>query len=235
IDALARRVEHVERRATSGGREYVSGTLCGTSVVVVRSGIGKTAAACTTTHLILECRVERVLFTGLAGSIDPRVEVGDIVVADRLAHHDMDASPLFPRYEVPLSGRTWFDTDPEFRGGVAEAASAFLTHDRDDVCRDMSDEIPGGRVHVGGIVSGDQFIDDAERASSIRQGLPGALCVEMEGAAAAQVCAEHGIPCAVVRTISDRADHEASDTFMRSLDTMAGLYTLGVVRRWLTH
>ncbi|MBX3622188.1 MAG: 5'-methylthioadenosine/S-adenosylhomocysteine nucleosidase, partial [Rhizobacter sp.] len=104
------------------GREFWVGHLEGHEVVVVLSGIGKVAAATTATLLLAEFAVERIVFTGTAGGLAPGVQVGDVVVADALLQHDMDASPLFPRYEVPLYGRARFATDATMSQALAEAA-----------------------------------------------------------------------------------------------------------------
>jgi adenosylhomocysteine nucleosidase len=92
-----------------GGREFWTGTLAGAPVVLVLSRIGKVAAATTVSTLLCSFDdVSRVVFTGAAGGLAQGVQVGDVVVADALLQHDMDASPLFPRYEVPLYGRSRF-------------------------------------------------------------------------------------------------------------------------------
>ncbi|OIQ86063.1 acyl-CoA dehydrogenase [mine drainage metagenome] len=97
-----------------GQRSYHRGRLFGHDVVMVLSGIGKVAAATSATSLIAEFGCEVVLFTGTAGGLGDGVAIGDIVVAGELLQHDLDASPLFPRFEVPLSGRSRFATDAGF-------------------------------------------------------------------------------------------------------------------------
>ena len=113
LDALVSRGPTVR----SGGREYHQGILHGTEAVVALSRIGKVAAAATMTELILRFNARAVIFTGVAGALDPSLRVGDIVVARRLVQHDMDASPIFPALEVPLLGRSHFDTCRSFREG----------------------------------------------------------------------------------------------------------------------
>jgi adenosylhomocysteine nucleosidase len=87
---------------TVAGRQFWVGHFEGHDVVAVLSGIGKVAAALTATLLIDKFQVRSMLFTGVAGGLSPAVKVGDVVVASDLLQHDMDASPLFPKYEVPL-------------------------------------------------------------------------------------------------------------------------------------
>jgi adenosylhomocysteine nucleosidase len=106
-------VEAMERpyKLTHGMRDYFLGQLWEIDAVCVLSRIGKVAAALTTATLVEKFGVTHILFTGVAGAGDASIRVGDIVVAESLVQHDMDASPLFPRYEVPLTGLTHFLSD----------------------------------------------------------------------------------------------------------------------------
>lgn len=205
------------------GREFWVGHLEGQPVVVVLSRIGKVAAATTATLLLAEFGVERIVFTGTAGGLAPGVNVGDVVVADALLQHDMDASPLFPRHEVPLYGRDRFEADAALSSSLAAAARASL------------DElgVPAARVHRGLLVSGDRFVSTLAENDALCARLPQALAVEMEGAALAQVCHDFGVPFAVLRTVSDRADDAAHVDFNRFVEDVASRYTLAIVRRWL--
>lgn len=205
------------------GREFWVGHLDGQEVVVVLSRIGKVAAATTATVLLCEFGVSRIVFTGTAGGLAPGVNVGDVVVADALLQHDLDVSPLFPRYEVPLYGRDRFATDAGMSQALADAAQAMLA------------EAGAGqaRVHRGLIVSGDRFVSQRAENDALCARLPEALAVEMEGAALAQVCHDFGVPYAVVRTVSDRADDAAHVDFNRFVAEVASRYTLGLVRHYL--
>ena len=226
------------RTVTRGNRAYHRGTLWGHDAVVVFSHWGKVASAMTATTLVGEMGAERLVFTGVAGGIDPALRVGDVVVATRLVQHDLDARPLFARHEIPLLGRTYLDADPTLTAAVRDAARAFLADlalDPDTptaaAVRALGVEAP--RVADGLVASGDRFFaSDAARAE-LRRDLPDALCVEMEGAAVAQVCAEHGVPFAVVRTISDAAGDHAAHDFSTFLTTVASAYSLGILERLL--
>ncbi|MEP7301275.1 MAG: 5'-methylthioadenosine/adenosylhomocysteine nucleosidase [Caldimonas sp.] len=252
-----------DRPVVRAGREFRIGHLDGHEIVAVLSGVGKVATATTATLLAGEFGVACALFTGTAGGLHPRARVGDVVVADTLLQHDMDASPLFPRYQVPLYGKDRFAADPRLSAGLAEAARAVLGE------AVSAQESPPGRptgeyasaqhegtpesaigdgldaallgafgivapqVHRGLVVSGDRFVASAAGNAELQARLPEALAVEMEGAALAQVCFDFAVPFAVVRTISDRADDAAHVDFLRFVDAVASRYTLAIVRRFL--
>ena len=205
------------RTVRLGGRDFHQGEMHGLPVVLALSGIGKVAAAATAVLLTQVFNARQLVFTGAAGGLGPGVNVGDIVVARQLLHHDMDASPLFPRFEVPLTGRARFDADAELADALAAAAQRHS----------------GVRVHRGLIVSGDCFIGSATQSAALRALLPDALAVEMEGAAVAQVCADFARPFAVVRTISDRADDTAHVDFARFIEEVASATTRAIIEGWL--
>ena len=225
------------------GRKFWIGHLDGHEVVAVLSGVGKVAAATTATLLAGELGVERAIFTGTAGGLHARARVGDVVVAEALLQHDMDASPLFPRHEVPFYGTDRFATDAAMSAALAEAARAVLDaalqrSDGDageglDAARLAAFGIDAPQVHAGLVLSGDRFVATAGESEALRRRLPEALAVEMEGAALAQVCFDFGLPFAVVRTVSDRADDSAHVDFMRFVDSVASRYTVEIVRRFL--
>jgi adenosylhomocysteine nucleosidase len=215
------------------GREFWVGHLEGTEVVVVLSRIGKVAAATTASVLIGEFGVQRILFTGTAGGLAEGVRVGDVVVADTLLQHDLDASPLFPRHEVPLYGTDRFASDAAMSDALALAAAQTLQALPAPVQAEFAMVSP--TVHRGLVVSGDRFVSTRAENDVLRARLPQALAVEMEGAALAQVCHDFGVPFAVVRTVSDRADDSAHVDFGRFVAEVASRYTLEMVRRYLSH
>ncbi|MDQ2736334.1 MAG: 5'-methylthioadenosine/adenosylhomocysteine nucleosidase [Pseudomonadota bacterium] len=223
-----------------GGRAFYVGTLDGHEMVAVLSRVGKVAAATTATLLATEFGITRAIFTGTAGGLHEQAKVGDVVVASAVLQHDMDASPLFPRYEVPLYGVDRFHADPELSAALAAAARSVLGGMRearlDDGALDAemlhAFGIVAPAVHTGLVVSGDRFFANAVDCASLRERLPDALAVEMEGAALGQVCHDLGIAFAVVRTISDRADDSAHVDFARFVESIASRYTLAIVRRF---
>jgi adenosylhomocysteine nucleosidase len=219
------------------GRDFHRGEIHGQPVVLALSGIGKVAAATTAVLLMHEFEVCQLVFTGVAGGLGPGVQVGDVVVARQLLQHDMDASPLFPRFEVPLTGRSRFAADAGLADALAAAARRCLDRADDLVgARHLGDfGIGRARVHQGLVVSGDRFVASAAHSGELRALLPDALAVEMEGAAVAQVCADFGRAFAVLRTVSDRADDNARADFNRFIDEVASVYTRAVIEDWLRH
>ncbi|WP_322015856.1 5'-methylthioadenosine/adenosylhomocysteine nucleosidase [Paraburkholderia sp. J12] len=217
---------------TLGQRDYHVGTVHGVPCVVTLARIGKVAAAATASALIHAFDVKALVFTGVAGGVGPAVRVGDIVVGETLLQHDMNAEPLFPRFEIPLLDRARFDADPALSVALADACERFVAEEGAALAgRFQTGHLPG--VHRGLVISGDQFVASAQAVGALRAALPDALAVEMEGAAIAQVCHEYGLPCAVVRTISDTADEHASTSFTTFLTDIAGTYSSGVLKRFL--
>ncbi len=205
------------------GRPFHVGTLHGQPVVVVISRIGKVAAATTATLLIERFAARAIVFVGLAGAIAPSVAVGDVVIAARATQHDLDVRPLFPRFEVPGHGVDAFEPPRAWLRHAEAAVARALTR----VAAELG--VPVARAHVGLLASGDQFMASAAAVAALRDALPDALAVEMEGAALGQVAVEAGIPWLALRTISDTADHGAGDDFPRFLATTVGPYARALV------
>lgn len=224
-----------EQKIVVAGREFWLGHWHGHEVVAVLSRIGKVAAATTTTVLIERFGVSQLVFTGVAGGLAPQVRVGDVVVADGFVQHDMDASPLFPRHEVPLTGVTRFAAHAGLRDALLAAAPLAL--------QDLVHTLPRAqwldldfhqaRVHQGLVVSGDRFVSRSAESAELQQRLPDALAVEMECAAMAQVCHDYGVPMAAVRTISDRADDAAHVDFPNFIRNIASRYSVAVLDQLL--
>lgn len=224
-----------EQRVRITGRDFWVGHLHGQPVVAVLSRIGKVAAAVTATMLLERFAVGAIVFTGVAGGLAPGVNVGDVVVATQLLQHDLDASPIFPKYEVPLLGLSRFTADAAISDALAGVAEVTLRDPLALVGQEAVDEfgLQSPKVHRGLLVSGDRFVSTAAESEALRLSLPDALAVEMEGAAVAQVCHDYGVPFAAMRTISDRADDEAHGDFARFVAEVASRYSLALVNAWL--
>lgn len=216
------------RKSSHAGRDFWEGRLYGQPVVLALSRIGKVAAATTSTALIEHFNVGRIVFTGVAGGLGDGVQVGDVVVATEFVQHDLDASPIFPRYEVPLYGRARFPCDKELTELLLKASRAGLE----------SLALPAKTLlHHGLMASGDRFVSGMQESRNLRtalkQGGHEVLAVEMEGAAVAQVCFDYSLPFAAVRTISDRADDKAHVDFPVFVKDVASLYAQAIVRHLL--
>jgi len=164
------------------------------------------------------------------------VGVGDVVVAQNFVQHDMDASPLFARYEIPEHGSAILTCDVQLTALLLRAVQAGLA----GVGRHFHQGqwLPAATVHTGLVASGDQFVSEAAAARQMLSDLQAAgfspLAVEMEGAAVAQVCHDYGVPFAAVRTISDRADDSAHADFSAFVTQVAGPYARAVIGQLMT-
>ncbi len=233
IDEVIQLLE--DRRETSHGmRTYHHGTINGHPVVVVFSRWGKVAAAATVATLIHEFGIRQLVFTGVAGAMGPGVSVGDVVVAGKLIQHDMDARPLMPRFEIPLLGVSWFNTDAALTERALLAARTVmmpeLLHQWLTEAQLQQFGITAPRMHTGPVASGDRFFSGSREREALLQELPDLLCVEMEGAAAAQVCFENQVPFTVIRLISDSADESSHLDFPAFVQSVAGPFAARLVQ-----
>lgn len=230
------------RQVVHAGRTFWQGQLHRQPVVLALSRIGKVSASITATALIERFGAARIVFTGVAGGLAAGVKVGDVVVADEFIQHDLDVSPLFPRYEVPAYGRSRFACDPLLSAALANAAHATLAKAGAAPlvapgAGGPAVIFPGAQMHRGLIASGDRFVSGVAESLELQSALRGAghdaLAVEMEGAAVAQVCADYGVAFAAMRTISDRADDQAHHDFSRFVNDVASRYALLIVGEFL--
>lgn len=232
---LVEKMDPPVTRFEKGERQYLQGCLWGIDTVVAISGMGKVAASITATQLIASYSPDHIIFTGVAGGIQKNLRVGDVVVADGLIQHDMDSSPLFPRYEIPFLGIQEIIPDQQLSQKLKEAATKFL---REKLFENFSQKtlndfgIDSPQVIEGLIASGDQFLSSQEERMSLARRLPKVCCVEMEGAAIAQVCHEYHIPFAILRTISDTANEEAMIDFEQFVSRVAGYYSLNILQEF---
>ena len=224
-----------EQRVRVAGRDFWVGHLHGQPVVAVLSRIGKVAAAVTATVLLERFGARAIVFTGVAGGLAPGVNVGDVVVATELLQHDMDASPIFPKHEVPLMGLSRFAADAAISDALSDVVTGVLRDPVALIGQAGVDEfgLSSPKVHRGLLVSGDRFVSTTAESAALQRELPDALAVEMEGAAVAQVCHDYGVPFAAMRTISDRADDAAHGDFARFVAVVASRYSLALVDAWL--
>ena len=215
---------HDVTKINKGKRTYYSGVLYGKKVVLVFSRWGKVAAAATTTQLINDYEIDEVIFTGVAGAIHSDLNIGDIVIGRNLYQHDMNASPLFKKFEIPIIKKIFIESNINSR--LIASTSFFLDHYSEYIDNYLANsfEISTPKVVHGDIASGDQFISTKEKVERLNKEIPTAICVEMEGAAVAQVCYEYDVPFSIIRIISDKADDNSSIDFLLFANKVASQY-----------
>ena len=189
VDQLCAKLENVTTEPY-GGVDYHKGTLAGKQVVVCCAGMGKANAAATTQVLITKFGAERIIFSGIAGNMTRKIGIGDVVIGKTVLYHDAQLSMICqnPPFLKEYSG------DPVMIA-AAEAACAEA----------------GVKALVGKIATGDLFVcDDDAKAAIVAKCAPD--CVEMEGAAVSHIATKNGVPCVILRAMSDNVDeagHEA--------------------------
>jgi adenosylhomocysteine nucleosidase len=180
------------------GMEFCEGTIDGVNVVVVRCGIGKVNAALCVQILCDDFGVSHVINTGVAGSLNNDLNIGDILISKDAVHHDVDVTIFSYKIgEVPQLGVREFPAD----GGLIEAAEKAIKENQPDL-----------NYRVGRVASGDQFISSSEVKDRIIKNFE-ADCAEMEGASIAHGAYLNGIPFVIIRAISDKADGSAEQDY----------------------
>lgn len=201
IGAMAIEIETLKSKMTDltesshVGMTFYEGTLCGTNVVVVECGIGKVNAALCVQVLCDYFHVSAVVNTGIAGSLCPELDIGDLVISTDAMYHDFTCQDLHPDYlvgQIPGFPVRCFPADPTLQKLALQAVK----------------NAQAGNVRQGRIASGDQFVGSRERKEKIIADTQ-ALCTEMEGAAIAHAAWRNGVPFVVIRAISDKADNSA--------------------------
>lgn len=215
-----------------GGRTFVQGKINGIDCVAGFSKWGKVAATITATLLIEHFKIDELVFIGTAGALADKLNVGDIVVARRLVQHDLDARPIIPRFQIPLTNKVYVESDKRLSALAVKSVKPLIQKE--------FKEIVGAKVWEefsfvkpvlweGDIASGDQFINSDEKRAELIALLPDVLCVEMEGAAVAQVCHEFDMPFTVIRIISDKANHDARIDFGHFIEAVANIYSKEII------
>lgn len=184
-----------EEAVIYAGTSFVEGRFHGKQIVVCKSGVGKVNAAMTAQLLIDRFEVSAIWFTGVAGAVDPSLDIGDIVISSSCQQHDMDCTPLgYPKGVTPYQEISDFPAHEHFIALAQQACERICT-DNDFL--------------TGRVLSGDQFIADSKLIKQFYEELGGA-CVEMEGAAVGQVCYRNQVPYVMLRAMSDKADGTAN-------------------------
>lgn len=194
IEPLIENFENVEKVEYAKNRFYTA-KYKDLELVIAYSKIGKVFASLTASTMIEKFKCEKLLFSGVAGGINPELEIGDLIVADKLSQHDLDITVFgHPHGYVP-------------EGAVFVEASSELINIAKDVAKQKNI-----KLKTGTIATGDQFIASVERKNWIKETF-NADALEMEGASVAVVCDALNIPFFILRSISDTADMDASFDF----------------------
>ncbi|REE82069.1 adenosylhomocysteine nucleosidase [Lutibacter oceani] len=231
IQALLNELKNVTT-TEKGMRTYYSGKLFNKKVVLVFSRWGKVASAATTTQLINDFNVEEIIFTGVAGAINKDLNIGDVVIGKNLFQHDLNASPFYKKFEIPILKKEFLETKNSQK--IINSTNLFI----DSYNKYIKDSeaavfnITAPKIVFGDIASGDQFISSIKKIKKLNKALPTAICVEMEGAAVAQICYEYNIPFSIIRIISDKANDNATIDFSRFANTIASNYALGILKNY---
>lgn len=218
IESLKSEME-ISRIEKKAGMEFFEGSLNHTAVVVVRSGIGKVNAALCTQILADLFHVTHIINTGVAGSLNAALDIGDILISTDALYHDMDVTIFgYQPGEVPQLGTREFHADERL---CTLAKSA---------CEKVNPDI---HVALGRVVSGDQFISSKEVKNRLIEVFSGD-CAEMEGAAIAHGAFLNGIPFVIIRAISDKADDSAEMDYP-SFEAAAAKHSAALIKELLTH
>ena len=183
---------------------FYKGQLEGKDIVLTQSGIGKVNVAISTTLLIEQFKPDLIINTGSAGALDKALNVGDVVVSNRVMYHDADARAFgYELGQIPQMPAS-FDSD-----------SNLLQKATEDIKEQQL------TAKIGLIVSGDSFIGTFEQRATIKENFNDALAAEMEATAIAQTCYQFNLPFIITRAISDLADGDAGITFDAFLEKAA--------------
>lgn len=188
----------VQDTVAKAGMEFCCGSIGTTEVVVVKSGVGKVNAGCCVQILADVFHVTHIINTGVAGSLNNDINIGDIVVSTSAMYHDVDATVFgYQKGEIPQMGIVSFPADETLRAAAVKA---------------VQEAAPDVQVFEGQVISGDQFISTHEKKMQLMKEFKG-YCAEMEGAAIAQASYINGIPYVIIRAISDKADESVQESY----------------------
>ena len=205
---------NITKTTSIADMEFCEGTLEGKSVVIVKCGMGKVNAGICANTLINDFGCTKIINTGVAGSLDNEIDIGDIVVSVDAVQHDFDVVHLgFARGEIPYTGLFAFPADGDLRRAAVTA---------------VKESAPDVSVFEGRICSGDQFISTKEQREKIISSFGGMAC-EMEGGAIAQTCYLNHTPFVIIRAISDKTDETEYVDYV-VFEAQAAARCAGIVR-----
>jgi len=213
IEPLLKKVENIQK-IEYANNSYYEATYMGKEVVIAYSKIGKVFSSLTAATLIEKFSCEKLLFSGVAGAINPELHIGDLIIADKLCQHDLDISIFGHDYGFVPEGAKFVETDKALRDIAKEVAKK----------NELS-------LIEGTIATGDQFVASNDRKAFIAKNFQ-ADALEMEGASVAVVCDALNVPFFVLRAISDTANDDAGmdfDEFMVGSAIISANFILDMV------
>lgn len=196
--------------------KYYEVTYNGLEIVIAYSKIGKVFASLTASTLIEKFGCDTLLFSGVAGGINPELKIGDLIIANKLCQHDLDITAFGHPHGFVPGGAVFVETSKELNSIAKEVASE-----------------NGLKVIEGVIATGDQFVHSTERKEFIESTFK-ADALEMEGASVAVVCDALNVPCFILRAISDTADMDAGfdfDEFLKSSAKNSAEYLIKIINK----
>ncbi|MBR0415327.1 MAG: 5'-methylthioadenosine/adenosylhomocysteine nucleosidase [Clostridia bacterium] len=199
--------------------EFCEGTLGEKNVVIVKCGMGKVNAGICAHTLINDFACTKIINTGVAGSLDNQIDIGDIVVSVDAVQHDFTVEAIgFQKGEIPYTGLSAFPADEALRTAAVKA---------------VKESAPDVHVFEGRVCSGDQFISTKQQRDTIIKNF-GGMCCEMEGAAIAQSCYLNNTPYVVIRAISDKPD-ETQAVEYKEFEATAAAHCAKIVQYMVEH
>ena len=217
--SLLKETADIQKTTEIAGMEFCEGTIDGKSVVIVQCGMGKVNAGICANTLINKIGCVKIINSGVAGSLDNKLDIGDMVVSVDAVQHDFTVEAIgFEKGEIPYTGLYAFPADESMREAAVSA---------------VQENFPDIHVYEGRICSGDQFISTREQKDKIVSDF-GGLCCEMEGAAVAQACYLNSTPYVVMRVVSDKSDGSQSveyDTFKKGAAETCSKCVLAMLKK----
>ncbi|SMC09927.1 5'-methylthioadenosine/adenosylhomocysteine nucleosidase [Nitratiruptor tergarcus] len=213
LSQIIAHMQHIKLH-TIAGNHYFEAKYKGHEVFIAYSKIGKVFASLTASVLIEHFKVQKLLFSGVAGAINEDLHIGDLIAAKRLCQHDLDITAFGHPYGYVPEGKVYIESDATLRFLAQEVAKE-----------------RGIELKEGTIATGDQFIADPKKKEWIRKTFQ-ADAIEMEGAAVAVVCDAYDIPFFILRSISDAADMDASfdfDEFLKSSSKISADFIIALL------
>lgn len=196
--ALLKEEASITSKTSIADMEFCEGKIGSSEVIIVKCGMGKVNAGICAQLLITHFGVSEIINTGIAGSLNPELNIGDVVIARDCVQHDFDVTPInFARGEIPYTGKFAFESDSNLRHKALQAAKKAA---------------PDRNIVEGRICTGDQFIASKSQKDTIT-GNFGGDCCDMESGAVAQVCYLNKIPFVAIRAVSDKADSQETIDF----------------------